>query len=500
MTKWIRGAVLAAAALAAQPALAQAASPATEGANRNAALQLMLQKGLITQAEYDAAAAASQASGTVKEVRETVVVKETPRIDAPPVTSKWNATMYGFVEADFIYDSTQSFQDLAGNGIIAADGYAAKNHRLQFSVRNTRLGFRFAAPEWGNVKSTALLEMDFFGNQPGTPPAFSEAGFINNPGFRIRHAWMKLETPIVDLLFGQSWELFGWQSYFHPNTVDLQGVPGQVYSRTIQARVSKTLKSDPVNVELAVAASRPPQRDAYVPDLQGGVKVNLNNLKGVATAGGTGTSILAASLGVSGTWRRFQVQSPTVALGNPDGSAVTTGWGYSIDALIPIIPARGTSRGNALTFTGSFVNGRGIADTYTGLNGGLGGAASTPGLGTLAPGYVAAVDPGLVMFGTDGSLNAIAWRSFIVGLQYYLPSDGRVWFSANYSNMYSSNIGDYANPANVFDRSNWADANVFWDATNAVRFGLEYAWFRQNRVNGNTATDNRVQFSAYYLF
>lgn len=229
------------------------------------------------------------------------------------------------------------------------------------------------------------------------------------------------------------------------------------------------------------------------------MKVNLNNWKGVATAGGTGTSFLPASIGVSGTWRRFQVQEPTPALGNPAASAVTTGWGYSIDALVPIIPVSGTHRANGLTLTASFANGAGISDLYTGLNGGLGGPASTPGL-TPATGYVAAVDPGLVMFGVDGSLNAIAWRSLIVGLQYYLPPAGRIWLSANYSNMYSSNIASYSNPANVFERSNWADVNVFWDATNAVRFGAEYAWFRQNRANGNEATDNRVQFSAYYLF
>lgn len=498
MRKWIRAAAVLAAMTLAPVAHAQGApAAASPAASQNATLKLLLQKGVITQAEYDAAIAGGAVDVSVKEIRETVVLKEQPKIDAPPVTSKWAASMYGFVEADYIFDSTQSFNDLAGNTIIQANGYAASHHRMQFSIRNSRLGFRFAAPEWGNVKSSALLEMDFFGNQPVDGDA---AAFFNNPGFRVRHAWMKLETPIVDMLFGQTWELFGWQSYFHPNTVDLQGIPGQVYSRTAQLRVSKTVKSQPVNVEFAVAASRPPQRNAYVPDLQGGVKLNVNDWKGITTAGGTGTSILAASLGVSGTWRRFQVQMPTAALGNPDGSAVTTGWGVSVDALIPIIPVQGTNRAGGLTFTGSFVTGAGINDTYTSLTGGLGSPASTPGI-TAVSGYNPAIDPGLVMFGTDGSLNAIKWQSILVGLQYYLPVlDGRVWVSANYSNMYSSNIGDFANPATVFDRSNWADGNVFWDATNAIRFGAEYAWFRQNRVNGDQATNNRIQFSAFYLF
>jgi hypothetical protein len=281
--------------------------------------------------------------------------------------------------------------------------------------------------------------------------------------------------------------------------VDLQGVPGQVFSRTVQARLSKTIKTDPVNVEFAVAASRPPQRDAYVPDGQAGIKLNVNNWKGITTAGGTGTSILAASVGVSGTWRRFQVQEFNAANGYPNASAVATGWGYSIDALVPIIPVQGTDRSNGLTFTGSYVNGSGTSDLYTNLTGGLGNAASTPGL-TPAAGYVPNIDNGLVMFSANGKLNPINWRSFILGLQYYLPNSGRVWVSANYANIYSTNIAQYANPASVFQRGQFADGNVFWDATNAVRFGLEYAWFFQNRPNGNTATDNRVQFSAFYLF
>jgi hypothetical protein len=341
--------------------------------------------------------------------------------------------------------------------------------------------------------------MDFYGNQPANPPTLAEGSFFNSPGFRVRHAYLKLETPIVDLLFGQTWELFGWQTYFHPNSVQVQGLPGQVFARTVQARVSKTIRTEPVTVDVAVAASRPPQRDGYVPDLQAGLRLAVNGWKGITTSGSTGTNVLPAAVGVSGTWRRFQVQEPIAALGYPDASAVTTGWGYSVDLLLPIIPVRNDNRGNGLTLTASFVNGAGISDLFTSLSGGLGSPASTPGL-TPPSGYAPAIDPGLVMFGTDGSLNAIKWRAFIVGLQYYLPPSGRVWVSVNYSDMYSANIADYANPASVFDRSHFADANVFWDATNAVRFGLEYAWFRQYRANGDAATNNRVQFSAFFLF
>ena len=68
-------------------------------------------------------------------------------------------------------------------------------------------------------------------NTNGTD-TITETAFYVNPALRIRHAWFKIETRIVDLLFGQYWNLYGWQPYFFPNTVDLQGLPGQVFSRT----------------------------------------------------------------------------------------------------------------------------------------------------------------------------------------------------------------------------------------------------------------------------
>ncbi len=233
MRNWIRGAALLAALTASVPALAQGAATGTASSPPpKTALQLMLQKGVITQAEYDAAIAAPAATEVIKEVRETVVVQESPKLNPPPVTSKWNATMYGFIEADFIYDSTQSFADLAGNGVIAANGYAAKNHRLQFSVRNTRLGFRFAAPEWGSVKSTAVLEMDFFGNQPSNPPPaagslVSEGRLLQQPGHA--HPPRLHEAGVADrgLPLRPDLGALRLAVYFHPNTVDLQGVPAR---------------------------------------------------------------------------------------------------------------------------------------------------------------------------------------------------------------------------------------------------------------------------------
>src|SRR5262249_37255319 len=138
------------------------------------------------------------------------------------------------------------------------------------------------------------------------------------------------------------------------------------------------------------------------------------------------------------------------------------GWALSADAFVPIIPGSMEERGNSLTFTGSFVIGQADADFYSMLNGGITQPALPNPAGTMpAPTYTPNVDNGLVVFNAAGELVPIKWWSTIVGLQYYLPPNGNVWFSANYSHMHSSNIAEVGNPANVFETSNWFDGNIF---------------------------------------
>jgi hypothetical protein len=430
----------------------------------------------------------------------------------PSVLSRFSAIFYGFVEADFIRDSTQSFNDVAGNGTIARSGsFSANNDRLTFGQRNSRLGVKLKGPETEMIKSSGIAEMDFLGNQPqGSPspagsPAVSESAYFASPTFRIRHMALKLETPIVDLLAGQYWALFGWQTIYHPNSVQIQGLPGQVFSRAPQFRLSHVFKSNVVNVEVAVAFVRPPQRDSGLPDGQGGVRLILNNWKGMRTAGGTGTSVDPLSIGVSGVARRFRL--PLFLPSQPvDQTQTINGYGFSVDGIIPVVPATTMNWDHALTLTASFVRGQAIADLFTGLTGGVSLATPTPPTGTTSN-FTSDLDNGLVIFDSSGQMHAIRWQSVLIGAQYYFPiSPLRMWFSANYSHMSSNDIGNIAemvgpNTTNkIFSKSDFADGNLFVDATEAIRFGLEYAWFRQTYLDGVQGTNHRVQFSGFYIF
>jgi hypothetical protein len=460
-------------------------------------LRLLLDKGVITQKEYD------------KILHGALPEHERPGSSPVVVTSKWSASLYGFAEFDSMWDSTESFNEQPANGAIARPGtattpsYAGDHGRMQFSLRNSRLGFKLDTPTFHGITVKALVEADFLGNQPptvtqlnpgGLSGGVSEYNFYVSPTFRLRHYYLKLENDYVDVLFGQYWELFGWQSFFHPNTVEIQGVPGQVYSRSPQVRLSHGFKTSAVDVDVAVAAVRPPQRDSWTPDGQAGLRLSINQLKGMHTAGASNTNVVAGAIGVSGTLRHFEVPQLVAA---PTTAGGINGWAISADALLPIIPASPEKRGNSLTVQGSYQYGYGFSDLYSGLTGGVVIPTALPGGKT----YNQDIDNGLVGFNsTANSFDAVNWQSFLVGLEYYLPPKGNVWVSGNFSQMNSNNIGTLGTKTKIFDQSRWADANLFWDVVPSVRLGAEYAWFQQHYVDGAMATNHRVQFSAFYLF
>ena len=456
-------------------------------------LRILRDKGVITPEEYDSA---------VKDIGDTSGAK------APDsntlVIGKWATTLYGFVEADQIYDSTQSLGEVPGNSQIARAGtYGGDHDRVTFTIRNSRIGLRSKAPEYAGIRASAQLEMDFLGTQlpigTGQPYFGSEGANFTNATFRTRHAFLKVETPIVDVLMGQYWQLYGWQSAYHPNTVELQGIPGQIYSRTAQIRISKTVKTAAITFEAAIAAMRPPQRDAGVPEGQAGMRLAFNGWTGVQTAGATSTSIQPLSLAVTGDLRRVRTPEFTAA---PKDSKDRAAGAVAVDAFVPVLPGSKDKMGTSLSLNGEVSTGYGVADLYTGLSGGVANPnLPNPTNVSPAPTYTPDVDPSIAVFDADGVLHFIQWTSLLVGVQYYLPGlNGHVWVSGNYSHLQSANTKNYATAVKARDSIDWFDANVFTDVTPALRFGLGYANFNDRYVDGMHAINHRLQLSGFYIF
>jgi len=468
----------------------------------------MRDKGVISQAEYDSAARdLADSSG--------------PHMgDATVVLGKWATTLYGFAEADSIYDTTRSFNDLAGSAIIQAAGTTGgDNSRVTFGVRNSRLGFRLKAPEVGGVRGSALIETDFLGTQlpivtgpypspyagslgQGTSPYGTEGTFFTSPTLRVRHLYLKLETPVVDILFGQYWTLFGWGSSYQPNTVAIQGVPGEVYSRTPQFRISKAIKANPITLELAVAAMRPVQRDSGTPDGQAGIRFSVDSWTGQQTTGSTGTQISPMSIAVSGLLRHVAVNDFNVVGTNTQDLTMSA---IAVDGFIPVVPATKDHKDNALSLQGELASGYGLADMYPGLTGGVGFPSPVTPAGGATKYYTPDIDPGIVTFDGNGGLHAIQWTTFLLGGQYVLPGvDGKLLLSGNYSHMQSANSHYYTfgagNVGKVLAYEDWFDVNFFYDPVPGVRFGAEYSNFNDTMVNGIHAINHRGQFSGFFIF
>ena len=453
--------------------------------------------------------------------------------------SDWKLTIYGFAEADGMWDSTRSFNDGLNNNVVAHPTMQAnRNPRLQATIRNSRLGFKAESPEFHGIRPSAVLEFDLFGNQPsvnsggGSPGvasgtgATTEAAYFNNAAFRVRHAYLKIEDDFVDAVVGQTYYLLGWQNYFFGASCGFLGLPNELFNRNAQLRLSHTFAWNRASLDIAAGAFRPAQRDAGVPDGQAGLRLTINHWKGITTPGSGGTDARAASIGVSGMVRQFKVD-PHAPL--PASPTPLIGWALAANVLLPIIPARdGTDRGNALTLTGEFVIGTGDADQYTGMTAGatmpnvyglppgiyvnyLGNAtpmdsAAAPLIGTP---YTPNVDPGLVGFDRSEGIHTINWQTFIVGIQYYLPPTGRVFVSGNYSQGKSNNIASlfhpivpnqpWINALGVFQSSRYVDGNIFFDLTPAVRMGLSYQRVDQKLAEDTSVHNNRFEMTFLYF-
>jgi hypothetical protein len=506
------------------PAVAESVPPAPPAGGLAVSvttLRLMHQKGVITDAEYESAMRdIAGSSGGAEGGDLTITV------------SKFAATIYGFIESDAIFDSTQSFNDDAGgtqvarqsytlNGKTSATTYAGSNTRVQFGIRNSRFGLRVKAPSSKYFAASGVLEMDFEGATlpigSGQPYYGTEAAYFNNPTFRARHAYLKFETPIVDILMGQYWHLYGWSAQYLPNTVEIQGLPGIVYDRTTQIRVSHAFKGSAAWFEIAVAAMRPPQRNSGTPEGTAGFQLAFPGWKGMQTINSTGTQIVPASIAVTGDIRKVAVANYAP---KPTNQVTQVGESVAVDALIPIIPARPDAKGNSLTLTGELSYGHGNSDVYTSLNGGIPIAPAVPFPNPMmlnpAPAYAPDIDPGIAAFDANGNLHLIQWTTFNVGLQYYLPGlDGRLFVSGNYSRTMSNNIGTVAlsqlpmgtaaaatatAESKVRDHEDWFGVNIFGDPYPGVRIGLGYSRYMDTYMDGVTAINNRAQLSGYFIF
>ncbi len=112
-------------------------------------------------------------------------------------------------------------------------------------------------------------------------------------------------------------------------------------------------------------------------------------------------------------------------------------------------------------------------------------------------------------FDRSEGIHTINWRTFVVGIQYYLPPTGRVFVSGNYSQGKSNNIATFYQPIapgqpwinalGVFQSSRYVDGNIFFDLTPAVRMGLSYQRVDQKLADDTNVHNNRFEMTFLYF-
>ena len=427
------------------------------------------------------------------------------RASSRPLTVEvngWKASVYGFAELDFMWDTTESYVEGSLNNTLARPNtLAGDNPRTQLTARNSRFAFAVTAPEMNGIRASSVLEMDFFGNQPRDA---NQSDFYTNGPLRMRLFYLKLETPIVDVIAGQYHDLFAWGSFgFYPNSVAFLPLLGEVYHRDPQLRLSKTVHAGPVDLQVAVAAVRPASRDSGYPDGQGGLRLAVPRWAGANTQEAGRPIVAPMALGVSGLVRRLSVNDFSSAPSNPQ---TATAWGVAGNLFLPVVPARGEDMSNAVSVTIEGTMGTGIADLYPGLTGGVGFPQLPNPNGDLAvPTYIPNIDTGIATFDGSGLLQTVDWQTIVGNVQYHLPiAEGRkVWISGTYSFARSTNAAQLVPTAGqpfAWNNARYVDGNLWMALTQSVQLGLSGQWTQQMFLDGAVGANLRGEGSLYMFF
>ena len=501
--------------------------PGLAGGGEHRTLQLLLNKGIITQQEYDQAVQEEERV-KVEEV-ERAKVEEEKRAKQGNFFTKngLQVRLGGFGEFDFINDSTQSFQELVGNRpVLHSNTVSGANGQTFFSPRNSRIILDVRAPERNGIKSRLFFSMDFLGNQPaiGTSTV-NEFSQMTGPDARIFQFFFVAETPVVDVKVGQDWSRFGFMSLYSRGQVSTAVTPANMFNRWIQASVSKEIRmTESLLLTPVFSVERPPQANGTMPSFVAGVQIAHNGLKAPYNgAQAADTSLRSLSLQVSGVGRRLEANSggPTDAAGGqPSLSSQTyvTGWGVSTSLFLPILPSKNGEIGNTAHIVMEGVTGAGIADFFNGLSWGVctpvcGFSATNSGFGGPTFGQTN-IDYGLAAVSSQtGKFEAIRTTSMMVHATYYLPDDGKTWVGGGYGTVYSSNAAQMTcitSPAacggatrtlnSIYDRESTYYGYLYHDFTQEIRIGLETNFTRTSYADNSYAENRRVMTSLYYRF
>ncbi len=109
--------------------------------------------------------------------------------------------VYGYLKADLTYDSqaTEPKMDTTFTFFVLPETAGEKDSQVRLGARESRLGLNLFGPDIGQWKTTGKFEMDFYGG----------GGTANSYTPRMRLAYLDAASPCgLSLRFGQDWDTF----------------------------------------------------------------------------------------------------------------------------------------------------------------------------------------------------------------------------------------------------------------------------------------------------
>jgi len=375
---------------------------------------------------------------------------------APKKASKLTADLYGFAQADAIYDFKRVDPDwndtLRVTTIPTQSGAYGNDGDVVFSVRQSRLGIK------GNYGEdvTFKLEGELFG-------VGSDQGQTT---LRLRHAWATYKN----FGMGQTWSNFMDIDIF-PNTVDYWGPTGMVFYRNQQARYTFPMGRDEFSVSLedpgtALSVGRfrdtsncdlpnPPPDCESTESNASEVFQSYNNLPD-----------LAARYRKNGDFGHFQVAGIVRKLGyertDTGSKDYEIGWGINNSAGIKTW-------------------GRDQLKLQVAYGEGIGNYMNDGGLD---------IAPDSANINTAGAETVPLW-----GIStYYDHYWNNKWSTSFGWSMTDLDTSD-GQSGEEFKKGQIAQINLLHYPVEHVLLGTEFIWGQREDIDGNTGSDYRIQFT-----
>jgi hypothetical protein len=338
----------------------------------------------------------------------------------------------GFVHVVAIYDSDA--ERIGAALLPALLGVRRSDEDGSFSIDAslTRLFLDARAPtNWGRIRG--YVEWNLNDGNDGTPAV------------QWRHAYGSLETKYGTALVGQTWSTF----------MDLRAIPeglteptlsGMIFQRQGMARWTQPIGS---SFFVHVAAEDPTSDDVYSDDPD----PNLFNTK--YPDGVLGFEFVRAGRGhlrLNSLLRSLEINLPA------GGDNSELGWGLALSGSLQVL------KKDRLAF--SSVYGEGLGRYLLGLQANSGASINAA--------------------GDDVSLNE-NW-GVAVHYQHYWTDDLRSTVMGGYAEADRSR----SDPADSFESSDYASANLMWSPLPYLTLGLEYAYARRENRDGSDLDNHRV--------